>query len=123
MTTHSDPLCRREFLARATQTTVAIAASAGMGASLAPRFAGAGEASPPRASRISYFCNGEIMSTRWASPNESRVTPGHLGFQAVLVQDRRQLVCFRRFEDDPGRAQVEGARSSSSTRTAADFTR
>ena len=101
MTTRSDQLCRREFLTRAAQATVAVAASAGMGASLAPRFAGAAEASPPSASRISYYCNGEIHVNEVGKPEGTPLTMGHWDFKPSWSKTGDMLVCFRRLKDDP----------------------
>ena len=54
------PLNRREFLKKATQATAAVTASAGLGSVAAPLIARAGETARPRASRISYYCDGRI---------------------------------------------------------------
>lgn len=101
MHAHKDHLCRREFLTKATQTTVAIAASAGMGSPLAPLLARAGEAGPSRASRISYYCNGEIHVSRIGQPEGQPVTKGHWDFKPSWSQTGDKLVCFRRLQDDP----------------------
>lgn len=71
MQAHKDQLCRREFLTKATQTTVAVAASAGIGSPLASLFARAAEASHSRASRMrcgprsSCPARSRITATRW----------------------------------------------------------
>ena len=101
MTTRSDQLCRREFLNRAAQVAVAVAASAGKGSPLAPRFAGAGEASPSRASRISYYCNGEIHVNEVGKPEGTPLTMGHWDFKPSWSKTGDMLVCFRRLKDDP----------------------
>ena len=101
MKARNDQLCRREFLTRATQATVAVAASAGTGASLAPLFARAGEASPSRASRISYYCNGEIHVNEVGKPEGKPVTTGHWDFKPSWSKTGDMLVCFRRLKDDP----------------------
>jgi hypothetical protein len=101
MTTRSDPLCRREFLARATQATVAVAASAATGAAFSPLLARAGEASSSRASRISYYCNGEIHVNEIGQPEGQPVTTGHWDFKPSWSKTGDLLVCFRRLKDDP----------------------
>ena len=101
MTTRSDQLCQREFLTRATQATVAVAASVEMAASLSPRFAGAAEASPPLASRISYYCNGEIHANEVGKPEGTPLTTGHWDFKPSWSKTGDMLVCFRRLKDDP----------------------
>jgi hypothetical protein len=101
MARRNDQLCRREFLTRAAQATVAVATSAGMGAPLAPCFAGAAEASPFRASRISYYCNGEIHVNEIGKPEGKPVTTGHWDFKPSWSKTGDMLVCFRRLKDDP----------------------
>jgi hypothetical protein len=101
MATRNDQLCRREFLTRAAQATVAVATSAGMGAPLAPCFAGAAEVSPFRASRISYYCNGEIHVNEIGKPEGKPVTTGYWDFKPSWSKTGDMLVCFRRLKDDP----------------------
>jgi hypothetical protein len=101
MKAHNDQLCRREFLTKATQTTVALAASAGLGLPLAPRFARAGAASPSHTSRISYYCNGEIHVNEIGQPKGKPVTTGHWDFKPSWSKTGDMLVCFRRLKDDP----------------------
>jgi hypothetical protein len=96
-----DQLGRREFLTRATQAGVAVAASLGMGAPLAPRLARAGEDRASRASRISYYCNGEIHVNEVGKPEGKPVTTGHWDFKPSWSKTGDMLVCFRRLHDDP----------------------
>jgi hypothetical protein len=72
-----------------------------MGASLAPRFARAAEARPSRASRISYYCNGEIHVNEIGQPEGKPVTTGHWDFKPSWSKTGDMLVCFRRLQDDP----------------------
>jgi hypothetical protein len=101
MKPHNDPLGRREFLTRATQAGVAVAASLGMGAPVAPRLARAGEDRASRASRISYYCNGEIHVNEVGKPEGKPVTTGHWDFKPSWSKTGDMLVCFRRLQDDP----------------------
>ena len=101
MKAHHDRLGRREFLTEATQTTVAVATSVGIGAAFAPWFARAGEACPSRASRISYYCNGEIHVNEIGQPEGKPVTAGHWDFKPSWSKTGDMLVCFRRLQDDP----------------------
>jgi hypothetical protein len=98
--THDDRLCRREFLSRAAQATAA-AASAGTGSALVPLLAIAGEAGAPRASRISYYCNGEIHVNEVGKPEGKPLTTGHTDFKPSWSKTGDMLVCFRRTKDDP----------------------
>ncbi len=109
MRTHNDQLCRREFLKRAAQATAAMAASAGMGSALAPLLARAGEAVRPRASRISYFFNGEIHVNEVGKPEGKPVTTGHMDFKPSWSKTGNMLVCFRRTKDDPVTVQWRSA--------------
>jgi hypothetical protein len=68
---------------------------------LAPRFARASEVSPPRASRISYYCNGEIHVNEIGQPEGKPVTTGHWDFKPSWSKTGDMLVCFRRLEVDP----------------------
>jgi hypothetical protein len=90
MKTHNDQLSRREFLKRAAQVTAA-----------APFLASAGEAARPRASRISYFCNGEIHVNEVGKPEGKPLTTGHMDFKPSWSKTGDMLVCFRRLKDDP----------------------
>jgi len=101
MKTHNDQLCRREFLKRAAQATTAMAASAAIGPVLAPLPARAGEAERPHASRISYFCNGEIHVNEVGKPEGKPLTTGHMDFKPSWSKTGDMLVCFRRTKDDP----------------------
>ena len=101
MTAHHNPLDRREFLAKATHTTVATAACAGLGTVFAPRLARGGQAPSTPASRISYYCNGEIHVNQIGQPEGQPVTTGHWDFKPSWSQTGDMLVCFRRLKDDP----------------------
>ena len=101
MQAHNDQLGRRQFLTRATQTTVAVAASAGIGSAFAPLLAHAGEDRASRASRISYYCNGEIHVNEVGKPEGKPVTTGHWDFKPSWSKTGDMLVCFRRLQDDP----------------------
>ncbi|MBI5822299.1 MAG: PD40 domain-containing protein [Verrucomicrobia bacterium] len=87
-------LSRREFLART-------AAFAGMGATLAPLIANAGEAARPRDSRVSYYCNGEIHVGVPGRPEEKPLTTGHWDFKPSWSKTGNMLVFFRRLKNDP----------------------
>ncbi|MBM4089654.1 MAG: hypothetical protein FJ276_09535 [Planctomycetes bacterium] len=95
------PMRRREFLARATRSTVAIAASLGMGSAVLPRFVRADESGPARTSRISYYCNGEIHVNEVGQSEGKPVTTGHWDFKPSWSKTGDMLVCFRRLKDDP----------------------
>ncbi|MCX6909346.1 MAG: twin-arginine translocation signal domain-containing protein [Verrucomicrobia bacterium] len=97
MRTHNGQMCRREFLKT---TTAAVAASAGIGSTVVPRLVRAGEARP-RASRISYFCNGEIHVNEIGKPEEKPLTTGHMDFKPSWSKTGNMLVCFRRTKNDP----------------------
>jgi len=97
----NEQLDRREFLKRAAQTTTALAASAGFGSMTAPLLARAGEAGRLRASRISYFCNGEIHVNEVGQPEGKPLTKGHQDFKPSWSKTGNRLVCFRRLKDDP----------------------
>lgn len=101
MRTHHDQLCRREFLRKATQTTAAVAASAGIDSLVAPLLASAGEQVRPRAARISYFCNGEIYVSEVGKPEGKPLTTGHMDYKPSWSKTGDMLVCFRRTKDDP----------------------
>jgi hypothetical protein len=101
MKTHIDPLGRREFLTRAAQATVAVAASTTLGSAAAPLLARAGQAVPPRPQRISYYCNGEIHVNEIGRPEGKPVTSGHWDFKPSWSKTGDMLVCFRRLKDDP----------------------
>ena len=100
MKTHHEQLNRREFLKKATQAAAAVAASAGLGSAAIPLLAGAGEAGRPRASRISYFCNGEIHVNQVGQPEGKPLTTGHMDFKPSWSKTGNMLVCFRRTKDD-----------------------
>jgi hypothetical protein len=94
-------LRRREFLTKATQATAAVAASVGMGYLAAPLSALADEASPPHASRISYYVNGEIHVNEIGKPEGTPLTTGHMDFKPSWSKTGDKLVFFRRYKDDP----------------------
>jgi Tol biopolymer transport system component len=100
MKTHNDSLCRREFLKRATQATAA-AAAAGMGSAAVPLLTRAGEASPARGPRISYFLNGEIHVNAVGQSEGRPLTTGYMDFKPSWSKTGNKLVCFRRTKDDP----------------------
>ena len=101
MNTHNEELARREFLKKTTRATAAMAASAGIGSALAPLIAGAGEPARPRASRISYYCNGEIHVNEVGKPEGKPLTTGYWDFKPSWSKTGNHLVCFRRLKDDP----------------------
>ena len=78
-----------------------MAASAGIGSVAAPLMARAGEAERPRASRISYYCNGEIHVNEIGKPEGKPLTTGHTDFKPSWSKTGNMLVCFRRTKDDP----------------------
>ncbi len=89
MNTHNK-LTRREFLKR-----VALATAS------APLIVRAGEAGPPRRSRISYYCNGEIHVGLPGQPEGKPLTTGHWDFKPSWSKTGDMFVCFRRLKDDP----------------------
>jgi len=94
-------LNRREFLKKATQATTAMTASAGLGPVAATLIAGAGEPARPRASRISYYCDGRIYVGEPGQPEGTPLTTGHWDFKPSWSKTGDRLVCFRRLKDDP----------------------
>jgi len=101
MKTANIHLTRREFLNRTARSAVAVAAGSGMSSAFAPVLASAGEAARPRASRISYFCNGEIHVNEVGKPEGRPLTAGHMDFKPSWSKTGNMLVCFRRTKDDP----------------------
>jgi hypothetical protein len=101
MKTSNDPMCRREFLAKAAQATAALAAGAGMACGAAPRLARAGEAKPKPGPRISYFRDGEIHVGEVGKPDGKPLTTGHWDFKPSWSKTGDKLVFFRRYKDDP----------------------
>ncbi len=105
MKAHNDQLGRREFLTRATQATVTMAASTSLGSVLTPLVARAGEAGPSRTSRISYYCNGEIHVNEIGQPEGKPLTSppvrGQEDFKPSWSKTGDMLVCFRRLKNDP----------------------
>jgi Tol biopolymer transport system component len=95
------PLSRREFLTKTTQAATAVVVSAGMGALVTPRLAGAGEVVSSPGPRISYFCNGEIHVNEVGKPEGRPLTTGHMDFKPSWSKTGNQLVFFRRYKDDP----------------------
>ena len=100
MKTHNEQLDRREFLKKAAQTA-AVAAAADIGFGATAFSAGAAEPARPRASRISYFCNGEIHVNEPGKPEGKPLTTGHWDFKPSWSKTGDMLVCFRRLKDDP----------------------
>jgi hypothetical protein len=101
MKEHYRALSRREFLKKTSQATAAMGACAGIGAAKTPVFARAGKAEPPRGSRISYYCNGEIYVNEVGKPEGKPLTAGHWDFKPSWSKTGDMLVCFRRLKDDP----------------------
>ena len=97
-------LSRREFLKR-----VALATAA------APLIARAGETVRPRASRISYYCNGEIYVSEVGKPEGKPLTSppvrGQEDFKPSWSKTGDMLVCFRRLKNDPVVSNWKTARS------------
>jgi hypothetical protein len=90
MTTSDERLDRRGFLKAATRTGAAAA------------FTGINTAAAlPRASRISYFRNGEIHVNEPGKPEGKPLTSGHTDFKPSWSLTGDMLVCFRRTKDDP----------------------
>jgi Tol biopolymer transport system component len=83
-------LSRRAFLRAVARATVT-----------APLLARAGETAHPRASRISYYCNGEIHVNEVGKPEGKPLTTGHWDFKPSWSKTGDMLVCFRRLKDDP----------------------
>ncbi|MFA6564368.1 MAG: hypothetical protein WCV00_20865 [Verrucomicrobiia bacterium] len=98
MKPHNHQLCRREFLKRAAQITAAT-----------PFIVHAGEAARPRASRISYFCNGEIHVNEVGKPEGKPLTTGHMDFKPSWSKTGNMLVCFRRTKNDPATVNWKSA--------------
>lgn len=101
MHAHHVSLRRREFLVQTARRTAAITASLGMGSAIVPLLGRAEESSPPRAARISYYCNGEIHVNEVGKPEGTPVTTGHWDFKPSWSTTDDMLVCFRRLQDDP----------------------
>ncbi|MCL4201672.1 MAG: hypothetical protein KJ000_04205 [Pirellulaceae bacterium] len=81
--------------------TTALAASAGLGSAAAPLLTNAGEATPPPASRISYYRNGEIHVNVPGQPEGKPLTTGYTDFKPSWSKTGDMLVCFRRLKNDP----------------------
>jgi Tol biopolymer transport system component len=94
MNTHTGQITRREFLKRT-------AAFAGIGAAFAPLIVRAGEAAPPRGSRISYYYNGELHVGLPGQPEGKPLTTGHWDFKPSWSKTGNMLVFFRRLKNDP----------------------
>jgi hypothetical protein len=94
MNTHNEQLTRREFLKRT-------AAFAGAASVAAPLIVRAGEATPPRGSRISYYCDGEIHVNVPGQPEGKPLTTGHWDFKPSWSKTGNMLVFFRRLKNDP----------------------
>jgi Tol biopolymer transport system component len=101
MRTIDAPIDRREFLKKATQATTAMTASAGLGPVAATLLARAGETARPRATRISYYCDGRIYVGEPGQPEGTPLTTGHWDFKPSWSKTGDMLVCFRRLKDDP----------------------
>jgi hypothetical protein len=87
---------RRGFL----QETAGVAAALGLGNAWTPLIVRAGEATPPRGSRISYYCNGEIHVNAPGQPEGKPVTNGHWDFKPSWSKTGDMLVFFRRLKND-----------------------
>jgi hypothetical protein len=109
MNHHSHSPNRREFLKHTAHATAALAATIGMSPLAAPVPACAGNAPRPRASRISYFCNGEIHVNTPGQPEGKPLTTGHMDFKPSWSKTGDLLVCFRRTKDDPVTANWKSA--------------
>jgi hypothetical protein len=95
-------LTRRQVLNQATRVTALVAAaSAGISPSTAPLVARAGEGERPRASRISYYYNGEIHINEIGQPKGKPLTSGHWDFKPSWSKTGDMLVFFRRLKNDP----------------------
>ena len=101
MNAHNRQLTRRGFLTEAARVTAAMTAAAGIGSTAAPLWTRAGEAERPRASRISYYYNGEIHVTEIGKPEGKPLTTGHTDFKPSWSKTGDMLVCFRRTKNDP----------------------
>jgi hypothetical protein len=103
MKTRNDRLFRRDFLKEAARATVTVVASASFGSTVVPLIARAGETVRPRASRISYFCNGQIHVNEVGQPERKPLTPGqpYWDFKPSWSKTGDMLVCFRRLKNDP----------------------
>jgi hypothetical protein len=99
--TRDELLCRREFLARAAQTTAAVAAAAGIGPAAAPSSAHADEPGAKSGTRISYYRDGEIHVNEVGKPEGTPLTTGHWDFKPSWSKTDDKLVFFRRYKDDP----------------------
>lgn len=91
--THS--LVRRRFLVH---TVPAVAAST---AHIAWPAVGNGHERASPATRIAYFCDGEIFVTEVGKPEGQPITSGHWDFKPSWSLADDMLVCFRRLKDDP----------------------
>lgn len=83
-------LNRRRFLQGVAQAAAAV-----------PFAAFADGSASGRASRISYFCNGEIHVNTPGQPEGKPLTTGHMDFKPSWSKTGNHLVCFRRTKDDP----------------------
>jgi Tol biopolymer transport system component len=88
MNAHNEQPTRREFLTAA--------AFAGL-----PLIARAGAPTPPRRSRISYYCDGEIHVNVPGQPEGKPLTSGHWDFKPSWSKTGDMLVFFRRLKNDP----------------------
>ena len=100
MNAHNRQLTRRDFLDQATRVTAAVAV-AGISSTAAPLAICAGEAERPRASRISYYYNGEIQVNEIGQPESKPLTSGYWDFKPSWSKTGDMLVFFRRLKNDP----------------------
>jgi Tol biopolymer transport system component len=92
MTKHNDPMCRREFLARATVAAVGMSTLGG---------ARADESRTRTAPRVSYYRNGEIRVSEIGKREAKPLTTGYWDFKPSWSKTGDRLVFFRRTKDDP----------------------
>jgi Tol biopolymer transport system component len=101
MKTQNEQPTRREFLKTAAQAAATAAVSTGTISAAGPLIARAGAGPAPRASRISYYMNGEIHVNEVGKPEGKPLTTGHWDFKPSWSKTGNHLVCFRRLKDDP----------------------
>lgn len=102
MNADNQQITRRDFLE-------ATAAFAGMTSAAAPLIVRASQAERPRASRISYYCNGQIHVNVPGQPEGEPLTSGHWDFKPSWSRTGGMLVFFRRLKDDPDVTQWKTA--------------
>ena len=88
-------LTRREFLKEATQAGATAAVAVGAASAATTLVARAGDAVARGASRISYFCNGEIHVNEVGKLEGRPLTKGHMDFKPSWSKTGNMLVCFQ----------------------------